>query len=1078
MSKRGLVGLSALWIAHAACTGEPVAPQDYAPQGAHGPKIVWDPSARPFPEIPLPNDYATSYDGTSPTGLRVNASLVAPTFFERNLRVAFDRMDGWGTSMPISIPLEGDIDLEDLRRRHPNDPSDFTDDAIYLIDLESGVPVPLDVGAGNYPLSRRDPREPLALDPRASGDNILIATVDEDLNGNGRLEREEDTNFDGVLQRRGARDFSGQTAGHWEPETHTLIVRPLIPLRERRTYAVVVTSRLRASSGPVRSPFDTIGHPQQLQRLRAVEGHLNDASLQRRFYGGLQWGRGEPSQRVAFAWTYTTQTTTTDLIDAQRGVHGQGPLAALQGVAPNFRLARAANLDSPDCTLAPTPYVVPREQLIALSRELIPTLGFDGAVARALIESFEWLEYAAVATIDSPSPWRELVPNDPSSVQWDLDAVRAGQTPRSEKVQLWIFVPRARTGAQAPFPVALYPHGYGVGNYQSIAFAGYFARQGLATVTANAPDHGFALSQGQLIAARAIFRGLCLGPFADSALAGRAIDVNGDGTLDSGAQFLTANIFRTRDMVRQTALDYFQLVRTLREPSWMAPGSVDYNRDGRNDAPGDFNGDGVVDIAGTGRDGQPVPISIWGESLGGLTAQVVGAVEPGLSAVTAVSGGGGFTDITSRSMIGAVQGAVLLPMMGPVILGVPAGERPARNSRTYTSCTGTQTSLRFVLPDANDIGELEFACRNDLQPGDDVMVLNLSTHQRRCARNSADGHLFLPVPADRTDPLIVTIYRGQALLEYEHCQVQMGAIVRNEISNYLVYENDCDVTCGHVPPNAREGSVARTNALTRRAQLTPLFSPAAGLGLRRQTSAVRRFIQLAQAGIDPGDPINYAPLYSLRPWDQRRRPILTMTTAGDDIVPVSVGVTFGRAAGLVPFMTRRTESELDEYFMPERIARTYGGRSAQTLLVDTFVVEGINTLGRHPVMRGPNLLYDIDDLDEGSQLFGEAAATQPLRMVRVIQSDRGVESDPEFRWSPRAGDTVSANLTAYIQTDGAHVFLPSDPAQAWDVGLYLTTLVARYSATAGRDIVYQSDPRNHHCMARGDCPWLPTTPSP
>ena len=59
-----------------------------------GPMVRWDLGARPLPEIPLPNDVATFPDRTSPTGVRLNASLVAPTAFESRLREGFDSLDG------------------------------------------------------------------------------------------------------------------------------------------------------------------------------------------------------------------------------------------------------------------------------------------------------------------------------------------------------------------------------------------------------------------------------------------------------------------------------------------------------------------------------------------------------------------------------------------------------------------------------------------------------------------------------------------------------------------------------------------------------------------------------------------------------------------------------------------------------------------------------------------------------------------------------------------------------------------------------------------------------------------------
>jgi hypothetical protein len=828
--------------------------------------------------------------------------------------------------MPITVSFEGDINLQELRRRHPIDPSDFTDDSVYVIDLSTGVPVPLDMGNGHYPLSRRNPREPLPLDPRSSGNNLLISTVDEDRNGDGILQYEEDGNFDGVMQRASPLLANGQLAGHWDAEGRTLILRPLIPLRERTRYAVVLTSRLTAASGPVRSPFATIAHPNQLEALRPLQGHLSNPTLQQRFYGDLRWA-GEGGARVAFAWMFTTQTTVTDMIDVYKGLHNEGRLRALSTVLPNFRLSRAATNPGSGCPTSSTPYVVTRAQLQSIARDLVPALGFDGPQAQALINSFDWIEYAAVATYDSPWLFREQQPGDPETIQWDLSEVERGNV-RTDKVQLWLFVPRTTATARPPFPVAIHPHGYSVGNYESIAYAGYFARQGLASLTVNAPSHGFSLSSGQLTAARALFTGLCLGPFANAALAGRARDVNGDGKLDSGGDFLTAQIFRTRDMVRQTVLDYMQLIRAMRDPSWSQPGQDDHNGDGRNDAPGDFNGDGVVDIGGTRPDGTPTPLALWGPSLGGITSSVLGAIEPSFTAVAPVSGGGILMDISSRSMIGAVQGAVLMPTLGPVIAGVRSTDRAPRGNRTQTSCPPNAMSLRFLVQDGTDVGELEFACRQDILPNDDVMVFNQTTLQRRCARVDPDGRLYLPFPTDRGDPLVLTVFRGRAFVDYERCDIRTGAVQRTEITSFQVFEGDCDISCGHVPPNATESSPARRNAVFRTNPPANLASPVAGLGLRRQSAALRRFLALAQAGLDPADPVNFAPLYNIRPWDGRTRPIFFSTTAGDDIVPVSTGVTFARAAGLVPFLSRTTETELDQYVMPpERLGRSIDGAS-------------------------------------------------------------------------------------------------------------------------------------------------------
>jgi hypothetical protein len=110
-----------------------------------GPRVVWDLEAEPLPEIPLPNDAATWPDPTSPTGLRVNASTVAPTDIEARLRAVYDRLDGWGVFAPITIPFDGPIDVGGLLNRQGRGrfgATEVASHAIYLVNLTTGVPVP------------------------------------------------------------------------------------------------------------------------------------------------------------------------------------------------------------------------------------------------------------------------------------------------------------------------------------------------------------------------------------------------------------------------------------------------------------------------------------------------------------------------------------------------------------------------------------------------------------------------------------------------------------------------------------------------------------------------------------------------------------------------------------------------------------------------------------------------------------------------------------------------------------------------------------------------------------------------
>ena len=60
-----------------------------------GPRITWDLEYDTLPLIPLPNDVATWPDPSSPTGRRINASVLVPTGLERMTRARFNDLDGW-----------------------------------------------------------------------------------------------------------------------------------------------------------------------------------------------------------------------------------------------------------------------------------------------------------------------------------------------------------------------------------------------------------------------------------------------------------------------------------------------------------------------------------------------------------------------------------------------------------------------------------------------------------------------------------------------------------------------------------------------------------------------------------------------------------------------------------------------------------------------------------------------------------------------------------------------------------------------------------------------------------------------
>src|SRR5919198_3404273 len=386
---RSLVLLSL--VAIGACSApEPVGLR--RSDAGEGAQVRFDLFATPLPDIPLPNDIATRFDPSSPTRRRLNASLIAPTAWEHTMRGQLDELDGWGTFAPISVAFTQPLDVEAIRARH-GDVFDPRDDAVYVVDVTEGSPdfcqaMPLDVGEGNFPYTL-ERQEYYPNDPRASTNTLLFEEVEEDTNGNGVLDPGEDLDADGVLDHPNVRPGGGDPIRSlltsYERETNTLILRPLIPLRENTTYAVVLTRRLVEWAGrPGRWPFEYINHTAQTAQLAPLVGCL----------GGL----GLSLDDVAFTWSFTTQSITRSLRAVRDGLHGVGPMAWLSTEYPPT-LSKLHRLRRTGGNL----YIVPGEQFLGLARDLIPSLGgLDAAVVNQVLESQKFVAFHAIGSFESP----------------------------------------------------------------------------------------------------------------------------------------------------------------------------------------------------------------------------------------------------------------------------------------------------------------------------------------------------------------------------------------------------------------------------------------------------------------------------------------------------------------------------------------------------------------------------------------------------------------------------------------------------------------------------------------------------
>ncbi len=656
--------------------------------------------------------------------------MVAPTQMESAARADLDEIEGWGTFAPLSVsfakepgqsPLDAAIDLQEVAARMQGDSWDLTDDPVYVVNLTTGVPVLLDMGNGNFPLSVWNPGDYYPNDPRVTESNLVFETFEEGAGlSQGDYKPSLDTDFDGVLDHP---DTLGKAARYegidnlmtwYERQDDALVMRPILPMDEKTEYAVVLTDRLHGIDGQaVRSPFPEIYHPTQESGVRRLSQILGDATRSN-YYGDIA---GSGLAHVAFAWTFTTQPVQSDMVELRDGIYGQGPLARLPTQFPpvaNILPSAGKSLEAvdepnawqtlPECAgPSKTPYVIHWTDAKPAIEIFISQLFSLTPTALAELEStLDAVDYFVVGTFPAP-----YLVGDPKSTVPDLHFHMNFTTGEgdvaTDQVHFWLAVPKPTPGATAPFPVAYWQHGTGLFDTEMFIHAGHYAQQGIALASIDAPGHGLTLTQGQRDLAQALLQGQCLAPFTTALDSGRAIDLNGDGVPDSGGLIWSAHILRTRDNVRQGVMDAMGMTRVFKSFDGVARSTQDYTGDGTPDLAGDFNGDGTPDVGG--------PTNRYfssGGSLGGIIAQVLGAVDPSITASAPVSGAAGFLDVALRGLVTPTP--VLEQTLGPLIVAVPATSRPPNGGGNVTQCSSTQQSVRWVINDLFNSLEMEIAC--------------------------------------------------------------------------------------------------------------------------------------------------------------------------------------------------------------------------------------------------------------------------------------------------------------------------------------------------------------------------------
>ena len=827
---------------------------------------------RPLPDIPLPIDLATRHDDTSATGLRVNASMVAPTGFEIRLREKIAQLDGWGVFQPITIPFTDAIDVDSILAGHRDLDYDISNDVFYVINIDPNSPKygqiePLDMGNGNYPVVLEERNNYWKNDSKVDSLSLAFEEDNEDINQNGILDSGEDKDADGLLDVPNyysgmspePSDLAARTDAlmtFYERQTNTVILRLMEPLEEKTKYAVVVTKRLLDENGEsVGSPFDFIHHTAQHQDL-SVLGEV------------LPEGMGLDD--VAFAFSYTTQSIHSNMIAVREGLYGEGVQSHLSEEFP-AEIASLENLRDeeffPDMQIPTLMYGEDWSGLLPVIGVAFLNHVAGSANTEFATEASKYADFHVIGHYNSPQLYRTVDDGgnavDFNDQAWPEDLTTIPAEAVSEKVYFTLTVPRKEISARGegkPAPLIVFGHGYGGNRFDHFVSGQYLVRQGFAVLTIDGPSHGLNTSGDDKALAETIFGSAGLKNTVEAIFLDRAKDFDFDGVKDSGADFWTSYLFHTRDVVRQFALDYMQAIRIVKSFDGVRTWPMDVNGDGENELAGDFNADGEVDV------GLDSPIYMTGGSLGGIMSMIMGGIEPHIEAVAPIVGGGGYQDIGSRSkQTGVPAGFFLQGVIGPLYAGT-------------VDLATKEMKVDTIFAELNKEIEHNLGTIQNVEPGDLFLVENITNGEKGCGVVSESGEVRTGVESDRGDATRIVVLRNTEILAGTKCLYDGG----EEIGRVETF--------GEAANSLNENFDAGSQ----------LVSLGHGLGRRRAHPDLRRMMGIGQLVLDPGDPVVYArnlqqePIEYPSTGEKTGSHALVVNTLGDNSVPVASGITYSR----------------------------------------------------------------------------------------------------------------------------------------------------------------------------------------
>jgi Bacterial Ig-like domain len=332
--------------------------------------------------------------------------------------------------------------------------------------------------------------------------------------------------------------------------------------------------------------------------------------------------------RVVAASVFTTMSATTWLEQARRFVDlHQPPVVVPAGNASSFSMADLKSFAYlPEDRKSPQTQVdIPLNVLSSVDRVMF---GFY------LSPNFLSVSGPSAGSIPT-TPTSEPIAS-PTPVPGVPQGIPAGYQP----VSFHVFLPSESKlpGNGHGFPVVIYGHGLGDNQFGAPTYmASTLAERGFATLALEITGHGFGPGGTVQLTSKD-------GRVSTVSSPGRGIAFSANGPIGPTDGCILPGPLAVRDCARQTAVDLFALVQTIRETN------------------------------GMGVNLDPDRIYYVGQSFGSIYGTLTHVVEPGIRAAVLNGDGGPFSDDARLAISGRPLGTAYLGTNNPVLLNVPPAQ--------------------------------------------------------------------------------------------------------------------------------------------------------------------------------------------------------------------------------------------------------------------------------------------------------------------------------------------------------------------------------------------------------------------